>query len=124
MVGNMRKRKKGKKKTKKKAEAFAMAIKNVLKQPEKSAQRGPGEKGLRKLLTQTSKGVWRVPLLSTVIASPSIFTWVPLGIFLRLFQSKSNSHAGASVFPLSFFASYLPPNILYCNIWSEPVATD
>ena len=36
--------KKGKKKTKEKAEAFAMAMKNVLKQPEKSAQRGPGEK--------------------------------------------------------------------------------
>ena len=33
------------KKTKAKAEAFAMAMKNVLKQPEKNAQRGPGEKG-------------------------------------------------------------------------------
>ena len=44
MVGNMRKRKKGKKREEK-AEAFAMAIKNVLKQPEKNAQRGPGEKG-------------------------------------------------------------------------------
>ena len=33
------------KKTKEKAEAFAMAMKNVLKQPEKNAQRGPGEKG-------------------------------------------------------------------------------
>ena len=43
----MRKRKKGKKKqkTKEKAKAFAMAMKNVLKQPEKNAQRGPGEKG-------------------------------------------------------------------------------
>ena len=37
MVGNMRKRKKGKKKDKK-AEAFAMVMKNVLKQPEKNAQ--------------------------------------------------------------------------------------
>ena len=46
MVGNMRKRKKGKKKnTKEKTEAFAMAMKNVLKQPEKNAQRDPGEKG-------------------------------------------------------------------------------
>ena len=35
---NMRKRKE-------KVEAFAMAMKNVLKQPEKNAQRGPGEKG-------------------------------------------------------------------------------
>ena len=27
------------------AEAFSMAMKNILKQPEKNAQRGPGEKG-------------------------------------------------------------------------------
>ena len=40
----MRKRKKAKK-TKEKAEAFAMAMKNTLKQPEKNAQRDPGEKG-------------------------------------------------------------------------------
>ena len=33
------------KKTKEKAEAFATAMKNVLKQPEKNAQRDPGEKG-------------------------------------------------------------------------------
>ena len=39
------KKKKRQKKTKKKAEAFVMAMKNVLKQPEKNAQRGPGEKG-------------------------------------------------------------------------------
>ena len=45
MVGNMRKRKKGKKKTKEKEEAFSMAMKNVLKQPEKNAPRDPGEKG-------------------------------------------------------------------------------
>ena len=45
MVGNMRKRKAEKKKKKEKAEAFTMAIKNVLKQPEKNAQREPGEKG-------------------------------------------------------------------------------
>ena len=32
------------KKTKEKAEAFAMAMKNFLKQPEKDAQRDPGEK--------------------------------------------------------------------------------
>ena len=32
-------------KAKEKVEAFAMAMKNVLKQPEKNAQRGPGEKG-------------------------------------------------------------------------------
>ena len=44
MVGNMRKRKKGNKKTKEKVEAFALAMKNVLKQPEKNAQRDPGEK--------------------------------------------------------------------------------
>ena len=33
------------KKTKKKVEAFAIAMKNTLKQPEKNAQRDPGEKG-------------------------------------------------------------------------------
>ena len=33
------------KKTKEKAEAFAKAMKNFLKQPEKNAQRDPGEKG-------------------------------------------------------------------------------
>ena len=33
------------KKTKEKVEAFAMAMKNFLKQPEKDAQRDPGEKG-------------------------------------------------------------------------------
>ena len=33
------------KKTKEKEEAFAMAMKNILKQPEKNAQRDPGEKG-------------------------------------------------------------------------------
>ena len=42
----MRKRKKGKiKKTKEKTEAFTTAMKNVLKQPEKNAQRAPGDKG-------------------------------------------------------------------------------
>ena len=33
-----------------------------------------------------------VPLLPTVTASPLLFTGVPLGIFLRLFQSMSHSH--------------------------------
>ena len=33
------------KKTKEQAEALAMAMKTVLKQPEKNAQRDPGEKG-------------------------------------------------------------------------------
>ena len=32
-------------KTKEQAEAFAMAMKTVLKQPEKNAQKDPGEKG-------------------------------------------------------------------------------
>ena len=45
MVGNMRKRKKGRKKTKEQAEALSMAMRNVLKQTEKNAQRHPGEKG-------------------------------------------------------------------------------
>ena len=33
-----------------------------------------------------------VPLLFTIIASPSLFTWVPLDIFLRLFKNASHSH--------------------------------
>ena len=75
-------------------------------------------RGLRAILLD-------VPLVSTVIASPSLFTWVPLGILLRLFQSRSNSHAGDSVFPwyfFFFFGSYFPL-ILYHNIPSEPAAT-
>ena len=45
-----------------------------------------------------------MPLLSTVIASLSLFTWVPLGILLRLFQSRSNSHCwGISLLTGSFF---------------------
>ena len=38
-------KKKRQRKTKEKAEAFTMAMKNFLKQPEKSAQWDPGEKG-------------------------------------------------------------------------------
>ena len=33
-----------------------------------------------------------VPLLSTVVASPSLSTWAPLGIFLRLFKNVFHSH--------------------------------
>ena len=45
-----------------------------------------------------------MPLLSTVITSPSLFTWVPLGIFLRLFQSWFNSLCwGFSLLPGSSF---------------------
>ena len=44
------------------------------------------------------------PLLPTVIRSPSLFTWVPLGIVPQLFQSRSNSHCwGFSLLPGSFF---------------------
>ena len=62
----------------------------------------------------------KMPLLSTVITSLSLFTWVPLGIFLRLFQSGSNSHCwGFSLLP----GSFLPPRNLYHNIPSKPAAT-
>ena len=45
-----------------------------------------------------------IPVLSTVIPSPSLFTWVTLGIFLRLFQSRSDSHCwGFSLSTGSFF---------------------
>ena len=33
-----------------------------------------------------------IPLLSTVIEIPSLFTWVSLGIFFRLFKNGSYSH--------------------------------
>lgn len=46
-----------------------------------------------------------MPLLSTVIVSPSLFTWVPLGFFLRLFQSRSNSLGLQSFLPGSLFPS-------------------
>ena len=62
--------------------------------------------------------------LFTAIANLSLSTWVPLGTFLRLFQNRSNSQFGGfSLLPGSFFASYFPPHILYCNILSEPAAT-
>ena len=48
-----------------------------------------------------------MPVLSTVITSPSLFTWVPLDIFLRLFQRRSNSHAGISVYYLVLFFFFL-----------------
>ena len=43
MVGNMRKRKKAK--TKEQEKALVMAVRTVLKQSKKNAQRDPGEKG-------------------------------------------------------------------------------
>ena len=44
MVGNMKKIKQGRKKTKEKGEALVMAVRTVLKQPEKNAQRTPVKK--------------------------------------------------------------------------------
>ena len=56
-----------------------------------------------------------VPLLSTVIASPSFFTWVPLGIFLRLFKNRFHSHCeGFRLFlclSLPFFLFFIFPTI-------------
>ena len=40
----MRKRKKGRKRQKEHAEALTMSVRTILKQPEKNAQRSPGEK--------------------------------------------------------------------------------
>ena len=57
-----------------------------------------------------------MPFLSTVITSPSLFTWVPLGIFLRLFQSRFNSHCWCFSLLPDFFFPYFPPHILYHNI--------
>ena len=64
-----------------------------------------------------------VPLLSTVIASPSLFTWVPLGIFLRLFKNISQPLRGLPPVPLSFFCLSFP-HIPYHNKLSEPIVTD
>ena len=59
-----------------------------------------------------------MPLLSTVIKSPSLFNWVPLEIFLRLFQSMSNSHCwGFSLLPVPFlpwFFLLISSTIIYC----------
>ena len=71
------------------------------------------------------EGVWlrclraippEVLLLSTKIASPSIFTWVPLGIFLRMFKSGSYSHyEGFHLFLfLPFFLFLIFPTIIDC----------
>ena len=66
-----------------------------------------------------------VPLLSTVIASPSLFTWVPLGIFLRLHKSVFHSHCkGFRLFLCLFLPFFFSPHIPYHNELSEPVVTD
>ena len=65
-----------------------------------------------------------VPLLSTVIASPSLFTWAPLGIFLRLFKNVFHSHGEAAFVFFFFFAFLSFPHIPYHNRLSEPVVTE
>ena len=59
-----------------------------------------------------------VPLFFTVIASPSLFTWVPLGIFLRLFKNVFYSHCkGFRLFLclfLPFFLFLILPTIIDC----------
>ena len=52
--------------------------------------------------------------LPTIMTSPSLFTWVLLGLFLRLFQSRSNRHCGGfSLLPGSYYYYYfLPPTFL------------
>ena len=81
------------------------------------------------------EGVWlrclraiplEVPLLSTIIASPSLFTWAPLGIFLRLFKNIFHSHGeGFRLFLCLFFAFlFFFFHISYHNRLSEPVVTE
>ena len=66
-----------------------------------------------------------VPLLSTAVASPSLFTWAPLGIFLRLFKNVFHSHGeGFCLFLCLFFAFLSFPHIPYHNRLSEPVVTE
>ena len=60
-----------------------------------------------------------IPLLSTVIASPSLFTRVPLGIL------SFNSHCkGFHHFLCLFFTFLSFPHIPYHNRLSEPVVTE
>ena len=66
-----------------------------------------------------------VSLLSTVIANPSLFTWVPLGIFLREFKNGFHSHCkGFRLFLCLFLPFFFSPHIPYHNELSEPVVTD
>ena len=66
-----------------------------------------------------------MPLLSTAIASPSLSTWAPLGIFLRLFKNVFHSHGeGFSLFLCLFFAFLSFFHIPYRNRLSEPVVTE
>ena len=58
-----------------------------------------------------------MPLLSTAIASPSLFIWVPLGIFLRLFKNGFHSHyEGFHLFLclFFFFIFLIFPTIIDC----------
>ena len=64
-----------------------------------------------------------VTLLSTVIASPSFFIWVPLGNFLRLFKNSSDSQYKGFCLFLCLFLPFLP-HIPYRNRLFEPVETD
>ena len=68
-----------------------------------------------------------VPLLSTVIASPSLFTWVPLGIFLRLFKNGSDSHYnGFHLFlclSLPFFLSLISPAVIAVIVVTDYLKT-
>ena len=67
-----------------------------------------------------------VPFLSTIIARPSLFTWAPPGIFLRLFKNVFHSHGeGFCLFLCLFFFSFLSfPHISYHNRLSKPVVTE
>lgn len=65
-----------------------------------------------------------VPLLSTAVASPSLFTWAPLGIFLRLFKNVFHSHGEGFCLFLCLFAFLSFPHISYHNRLSEPVVTE
>ena len=65
-----------------------------------------------------------MPSLSTAIARPSLFSWAPLGIFLRLFKKGFHSRCeGFRLFlclSLPFFLFLIFRTIIDC----EPVVTD
>ena len=66
---------------------------------------------------------FEIPLLSTIVTSPSLFTGDLWAFLLRLFQSRFNNHVGASASCLVLFASYFPPYILYYNTPPKPVVS-
>ena len=66
-----------------------------------------------------------VSFLSTAILNPSLFIWVPLGLFLELLKNVFHSHCEGFRLFLGLFLAFLSfPYIPYHNRPSEPVVTE